>query len=98
MDVSRGLNSLCENKNKLAVVFPEPFKGNYGENVFKFKDDIVNAIRDSQVKKADEVKTLLKYLRGDAKVRVGEHQPSLDAALQVLVEFYGNPNLIWMKC
>ena len=58
-DAVRGLISLCENKNRASVVFPEPFKGNYGENVFKFKEEIVSAIRDSQVKKADEVRILL---------------------------------------
>ena len=62
IDEERGLNSLCQNRNKDSVVFPEPFRGIYGENVFKFKENIITAIRDSQVKKADEVKTLVKYL------------------------------------
>ena len=98
VDATRELNSLCENKNKASVVFPEPFKGNYGENVFKFKEELVAAVKDSQVKKGDQVKTLMKYLKGEAKARVGDHQPSLEAALDVLVEFYGNASLIWMKC
>ena len=98
IDSTKGLNSLCENKNRSSIVFPEPFKGNFGDNVYKFKEEIVAAIRDSQVKKSDEVKTLLKYLKGEAKLRVGEHQPSLDAALDVLIEFYGNPSMIWLKC
>ena len=97
-DEKRGLSSLCENKHKGAVVFPEPFKGNYGENVFKFKEEITAAIRDSQVKKADQVRTLLKYLKGDARNKVGDHHPSLEVALEALVAFYGNANLIWMKC
>ena len=89
---------MCENKNRDTVVYPDPFKGLFGENVFKFRDDIKAAIRDSQVKKADQVKTLLKYLRGDARLRVGDHQPDLDTALETLVGFYGNSNLIWLKC
>ena len=97
-DESRGLNSLCENKHKSSVVFPEPFKGVLGENVFKFEKEIIAAIKNTQVKRADQVRTLVKYLRGDAKNRVGDHQTSLDAALQVLKDFYGNPNLIWQKC
>ena len=97
-DSKRGLNSLCENKNRDTVVYPEPFKGNFGDNVYKFRDDIKAAIRDSQVKKADQVKTLLKYLRGDARSRVGDHQPDLETALKTLVDFYGNSNLIWLKC
>ena len=96
-DKDRGLNSLCENKHKSSVVFPEPFKGVMGENVFKFKKEIVAAIKDTQVKKADQVRTLIKYLKGDAKSRVGDHQPSLEAALKVLEDFYGNPNLIWLR-
>ena len=96
-DNERGLKSLCENKNKSSVVFPEPFKGIMGENIFKFKREIMSAIKDTQVKKADQVRTLVKYLRGDAKARVGDHQPDLDSAIKVLEDFYGNPNLIWLK-
>ena len=91
-DEKRGLNSLCENKNKHTVVFPEPFKGNFGENVYKFKEEIVAAIRDSQVKKA-----LLKYLRGDAKIRVGDHQPDLNTALKTLISFYELPSYFGKK-
>ena len=29
---------------------------------------------------------------------MGDHQPSLEATLDVLVEFYGNPHMIWLKC
>ena len=47
--------SLVFVKTKIELLF----KGNYGENVFKFKEEIVSAIRDSQVKKADEVRILL---------------------------------------
>ena len=91
------MNSLCENKHKSSVVFPEPFKGAFGENIFKFKKEIIAAIKDTQVKKADQVRTLTKYLRGDAKARVGDHQPDLDSAIKVLEDFYGDPNLIWLK-
>ena len=98
VDQERNLNSLSDNKNKGTVVFPEPFRGTYGENVFKFKEDITAAIKDSQVKTADQVKTLLKYLKGEAKARVGDNQPNLEKALQVLTDFYGNVNMIWLKC
>ena len=97
VDASRGLNSLCESKAKDTVVFPEPFKGLFGENVFKFKEDITAAIKGAQVKNAEQVRTLSTYLRGDAKARVGEHQPDLATALKVLVQFYGNSNIIWIK-
>ena len=96
-DSDRGLNSLCENKHKSSVIFPEPFKGVLGENIFKFEKEIIAAIKNTQVKKADQVRTLLKYLKADARARVGDHQTSLEAALQVLKDFYGNPNLIWLK-
>ena len=96
-DEERGLSCRAENKSKDTVVFPSQFKGDLGKNVFKFVDEIKNAIIDSQIKKSDQVKTLLKYLGGEAKKRCGDHYPDLESALTALKEFYGNAALIWMK-
>ena len=96
-DESRGLSCRAENKSKDTVVFPSVFKGELGENVFKFVEEIKNAIIDSQVKKSDQVKTLLKYLGGEAKKRCGDHYTDLESALKALKEFYGNASLIWLK-
>ena len=37
IDLSINLNSLCQNRNKESVVFPEPFRGVYGENVLNLR-------------------------------------------------------------
>ena len=96
-DDDRGLSCRAENKSKDTVVFPSVFKGDLGDNVFKFVEEIKNAIIDSQVKKSDQVKTLLKYLGGEARKRCGDHYDDLESALQALKEFYGNAALIWLK-
>ena len=96
-DETRGLSCRAENRSKDTVVFPPPFKGELGENVYKFIDDIKNAITDSQVKKSDQVRTLIKYLGGEAKKRCGDHYSDLDKALEALKEFYGNAALIWLR-
>ena len=49
------------------------------------------------MRKADEVKTLIKYLKGDAKLSIGEHHKTLDRALQHLEDMYGCPRLIVEK-
>ena len=64
------------------MVFPEVLK------------DFKEAISESQVKKADEVKTLQKYLGAEAKSRCDNNHPDLDSALHALTEYYSNAILI----
>ena len=59
--------------------------------------DFKEAISESQVKKADKVKTLQKYLGAEAKSKCGDHYPDLDSALDALTKYYGNATLIWTK-
>ena len=49
-DETRGLSCRSENRSKDTVVFPSPFKGDLGENVYKFIEEIKSAIIDSQIK------------------------------------------------
>ena len=93
-DKNLGLFSLTENKSKSIVQYPDTFGGSLGENVFKFVKDFRDAIEADQIRKADEVKTLLKYLKGDAKSNIGEHHKTLDSALKQLEDNYGCPRLI----
>ena len=96
-DKDLGLYSLAETKNKTMVQYPDPFSGTLGENVFRFIKDFKQAIADDQVRKADEVKTLMKHLKGDAKHTIGEHHISLKSALKQLEDNYGCPRLIVEK-
>ena len=96
-DKKRGLNTRSENKGRDTVVFPEIFTGQPGDNVYQFVKDFKEAISESQVKRVDKVKTLQKYLGGEARDRCRDHHPDLDTALHALTEYYGNATLIWTK-
>ena len=96
-DKNLGLYSLSENKSKSTVQYPEVFSGNLGENIYKFIKEFKEAISSDQIRKADEVKTLMKYLKGDAKFTIGEHHISLESALKQLKDNYGCPRLIVEK-
>ena len=72
-DKERGLYTLAPAKTKEKVVYPEPYSGDTGVNVFKFVSDLKDAIAADQVRKSDQIKTLRKFLKGDAKQVVGEH-------------------------
>ena len=96
-DKNLGLYSLVDSKSKTLVQYPDSFGGSLGENVFKFIKEFKEAIVSDHVRKADEVKTLLKHLTGDAKKTVGEHHKTLESALQQLEDNYGCPRLIVEK-
>ena len=93
-DKELGLFALSESKTKSSVHYPEPFTGSLGENVYKFVKAFKDAIESDQIRKADEVKTLMKYLKGNAKSTIGEHHLSLNNALDQLTDNYGSPRLI----
>ena len=89
-----GLYALSDVKSKAAVQYPEPFAGQLGENIFKFVKEFEDAIAADHIRKADEVKTLIKYLKGSAKASIGEHHSKLEDALEQLKDNYGSPRLI----
>ena len=88
---------MAPSKNKENICYPEVFTGKIGENVHKFLADFRIAIEADHVRTKDKVKTLLKYLAGDAKTSVGMHTLTLDEAFDILTTTYGNPSLIWNK-
>ena len=55
------------------------------------------AVVESQVMKSDQVKTLWRYLGGEAKNQCGDHYTDLESALTSLTEYYGDACLIWTK-
>ena len=95
IDSKLGLHTLAPSKVKENVVYPEPFKGAPGEDVYKFVKEFKEAIAADHVRTNDEVKTLLKYLKEGAKKTVGEHHKTLEDALTDLKSSYGNPQWIW---
>ena len=68
------------------LFFLDIFYGILGDNVYKFVKEFKESITESQVKNLDQVKTLQKYLGGEAKKRCGEHYADLESALHALVQ------------
>ena len=93
-DKDLGLFALSDGKVKSSIQYPDAFSGALGENVYKFVKEFNDAIQSDQIRKADEVKTLMKYLKGSAKSTIGEHHISLKSALDQLEDNYGSPRLI----
>ena len=84
-------------KTKEKVVYPEPYSGDTVVNVFKFVNDGKDAIAADQVRKSDQIKTLRKFLKGEAKQVIGEHYTDLEKALAALTKAFGSPTLIWKR-
>ena len=96
-DKELGLFTLTPNKVKENIVYPMVFEGKPGENVYKFVKQFKEALDADQVRKSDQVKTLMKYLKGEAKVVIGDHHKSIDIALEALSEAFGNAWLILQR-
>ena len=96
-DKDLGLHTLSPNKVKENIIYPDPFRGGSGDNVYKFVKDFRSAMDADHVRKSDQIKTLRKHLIGEARHVVGEHQKSLDEALAALTERFGNSRLILEK-
>ena len=98
-DNKRGLfTTINKNLSRENVVFPENFSGEFGENVFKFKEKFMQALNDSQVREQDKVETLRKHLSGHAKTLIGAHYTDINKALSSLMDYFGNSDRIWSKC
>ena len=97
IDKERALHTLAPSKVKENIVYPKPFSGKSGENVFKFVKDFKDAIAADQVREVDKVKKLMLLLKDDAKKAVGEHYKDLKDALDELERSFGNEEIIWDK-
>ena len=77
LDAELGLYTLAPSKVKENIVYPKPFKGAPGEDVYKFVQEFKEAIAADQVRTKDKVKTLIRYLMGVAKETIGEYHKTL---------------------
>ena len=97
IDKEKSLHTLAPSKVKENIVYPKPFSGETGENIFKFVKDFKDAIDADQVREVDKVKKLIALLKGEAKTAVGDHYKDLDSALEELKDSFGNEHVIWDK-
>ena len=97
LDKSLGLCTEYPNPSKGTVPVPDVFEGKVGNNVYKFKEKVLEYVDAAQIREKDKVETLRKYLSGEAKARVGEHFKNIDDAFKCLVDNFGNPAVIWAE-
>ena len=93
-DDELGLHSMVDVNKGKRVEYPKKFSGGKGEDVFKFIKEFQDALNADHVRKADEVKVLMKLLDGRAKSCVGEHQKEVKLALDQLKNTFGVPKFI----
>ena len=97
VDKEKALHTLSPCKVKENIVYPKPFSGRSGENVYKFVKDFQDAIAADQVREVDKVKKLMLLLKDDTKKAVGEHYKVLPDALNELERPFGNEEIVWDK-
>ena len=97
IDKKRGLYSNVKKTiSARDIVYPEAFSGTVGEDFYKFKEDLEQAMNDAHVKEKDKLKKLREYLSSGAKILVRSHT-DFDEAMNDLQKRYGDPSLIWEK-
>ena len=94
MDTEVLLLSLSRTVKELAV-YPEAFGGEKGENVYKFRDKMTEAITANQIREKDKVDVLRKHLRNTAKDMIGDHYKTFQEAIDRLVDYFGLPKNTW---
>ena len=93
-DAERGLYSLSKTVKDVAV-YPAPFSGKHGEDVYKFTDKFKEAITANQIREKDKIEILKKHLKGSALGSIGDHFVSFDLAVKNLIDRYGYPQTTW---
>ena len=88
------LYTLTPQRKVKSVHYPEPFGGEAHENVFTFVEDMKKALDDDQIRTKSKVKVLLKYLKGNAKMRIAFAE-NVDEAFEILLTTFTTPDLLW---
>ena len=96
VDKDRCLYSLSKAVKENAV-YPDPFSGSPGENVFEFVEKIKEAIVANQVPEKSQVETLRKHVKGTAKQFIKSEFENLQQALDALLKHFTFTNQIWEK-
>ena len=94
VDTERCLFSLSKAIKQVAV-YPMPFHGKEGEDVYKFKEKLLEAITTNQIREKDKIEVLRKNLRGDAWKMIGEHYENIENAFEALLNHYGLAKKTW---
>ena len=93
-DTERCLYSLCKGVKELAI-YPDVFSGKESEDIFDFKEKMVDALRTNQIREKDKITVLRKYLKGEAKDMIGQHYEKFDDAMNALMDHFGLAQKTW---
>ena len=69
------------------AVYPSPFGGKPNENIYTFKQKMLDALATNQIPERDKVEVLRKYLRGAPRDSIGDDTTvkSVDEAFAILI-------------
>ena len=82
IDKAKGFNSFVSGKARDATVFPLPYEGVFGTNVYKWCEDMTQALDGAQLREEDKVKKVLQFLKGDAKLKIGEFHRDVESVFK----------------
>ena len=81
----------------LLLEYPEPFKGNYGDNVHDFIEKVESALNYNRVPASSKVTVLKKLVKGGRAEWSVYDWESLDDNFERLKNVFGDPYIIWKK-
>ena len=95
-DKSRALYLFHKPVKELSV-YPAPFGGKANENVYKFKQKMIEAMESNQIAEKDKVEVLRKHLKGFPKESVSDdvNVKTVTEAFAILIKAFGNPSATW---
>ena len=91
-DSERNLQSLLPIKSE-KVKYPS-FSGEVGEDLFKFKNKMIECFHKNRVPRSDMTDKLRENLKGGALKRVPETVKDIDVAWKNLIEAFGSPMVV----
>ena len=78
-------------------VYPAPFGGKANENVYKFKQKMIEAMEANQIAEKDKIEVLRKHLKGFPKDSISDdvNVKNVTEAFEILIKAFGNPSATW---
>ena len=97
-DKDRSLYTLVKSVKEVAV-YPAPYGGKPNENLYTFKQRMLDALASNQIPERDKIEVLRKHLKGAPRESISDDTAikSIDEAFEILLEAFGNPQDTWVS-
>ena len=97
-DENRSLFSLVKTVKEVAL-YPAPYGGKPNENLYTFKQRMLDALASNQIPERDKIEVLRKHLKGAPRDSISDDTAikSIDEAFKILLEAFGNPEETWVS-